>query len=214
MAAKKRAPDGPSKAAGRRKLRASPSVDEDLLAESEEMATTDAEASDQPEILPSRKGLLRSAMVVLLVLTHICAFMVGYYLMPPRVPQVLSPQFSEVHEPSRATRRLGRQKESFDLAAQARALLSFMVEQAGSKIYELHFTTHLKRCRLRANLQQQVLSRRELMPDGSGREERWEGQVLERLQSAAAGKGLDLEGAGKKTVEALDYLNNLQRTAP
>lgn len=213
MARKTRAPHGGGKQAGGQKQRAPRAVDDDLL-EYEDAAAGESDQDAGTELLPSRKGLLRSAMVLLLVLTHICAFMVGYYLMPPRVPQFPRQTFSEVREPAKATRRLGRQEESFGLEAQARAMLSFMVEQPGSKLYELHFTTNLKRCRMQANLQQQVLSRKKILPDGSGKVERWEGDVLERLQQAAAGKGLELSDTETKGGEVRSIREAPQQAVP
>lgn len=213
MTRKQGAPEGGHKVTRGKKHRAPLTEDEELLGGEEAKATADGHASGS-ELLPSRKGLLRSAMVVLLVLTHIFAFMVGYYLMPPRVPQFSRHTFSEVREPAKATRRLGRQEESFGLEAQARAMLSFMVEQPGSKLYELHFTTRLKRCQLQANLQQQVLTRKKVLPDGSGKVERWEGEVLERLQQAAAGEGLELSDTETKGGKVSKIQEEPQRFAP
>jgi len=162
--------------------------------------------------LPSRKGLLRCAMILLLVLTHISAFMLGYYLMPARVPFAVGPQLSPDRALSRVTRDLGRQAFDFTLPAQAQAMLRFMVDKPGRKIYELRFSNGLMRFELQADLDSQVLSLRQTMPDGSGKVSRWEGQVLERLQQAAAGQELGLEEGSDEPAETQFFQKPLRRS--
>lgn len=164
--------------------------------------------------LPSRKGLLRCAVVLFLVLTHVCAFMLGYYLMPERIPHVLTPRFTEEHTLARAVRRLGRQEAGFSLPEQAQAMLRFMVDQPGRKVYELHFTRGVKRFKLEANLDSQVLSLSQTMPDGKGRVSRWNGTVLERLQHLAAGNEPELAENGEQEAQVEFFEKPTQQTPP
>lgn len=151
-------------------------------------------------------------MILLLVLTHISAFMLGYYLMPARVPFAVGPQLSPDRALSRVTRDLGRQAFDFTLPAQAQAMLRFMVDKPGRKIYELRFSNGLMRFELQADLDSQVLSLRQTMPDGSGKVSRWEGQVLERLQQAAAGQELGLEEGSDEPAETQFFQKPLRRS--
>ncbi len=145
-------------------------------------------AMDGESFLPSRRGLLRSALVLLLVLSHVLAFMVGYYLTPPRIQTVVGLSGAPPREQSSMVLRLGSQATPLDDPLQGLAMLNLMVEKPGHKIYEVHFSHGLERYELRADFTTQELARRTVRPDGSGFQESWSGTVLERLRRAAGGE--------------------------
>lgn len=169
-------------------------AEEDSLFSTDDAGAENKACPEDSGTLPSRKGLLRSAMVLFLVLTHISAFMLGYYVTPPNTNNVISDGGNVAKELPQASKQLGPQGQGFDSAAQAQALLRLMVEKSGCKIYQLFFKIGADSFELSANLDEQTLTRTSFLPQGGGGVERWEGEVLERLQNAVSGKNFLLEG--------------------
>ncbi len=164
--------------------------------------------------LPTLHGLLRCALVVLLVLTHTLTFMAGYYFaLLQGDTRGKSPYDAPLPVP-RAEKRLPRQGNDFDEASQANALLSLMVDNPGCKIYVLRFSKGIERYVLQADLSAQVLIREVVMPDGSGWVDQWQGDVLGRLRNGAAGVSFDHMDTGVRLPHHRTVQRVLQSSPP
>lgn len=178
-----------------------------------ELVEDSALQGEEDDLLPSRKGLLQSAGIVFIIITHVLAFMAGYYLPPPQrgaSADAVSQKESQGLSLPQAVHNMGEVAVSYLDARQAKEMLALMARQPGRKIYELRFSRAGRRVTVTADLANQMLTRTRVLPDGSGNTTFWEGDILERLQDAAANGSFDFaEGerpSGKTTQFAAGFV--------
>lgn len=165
--------------------------DQDLMHMADEEAGEHKEHARLRESLslPGSRGLLLGAGILFLALSHVTAFFLGYFLGLPKAGLLAEKTVRLAAPPSRAMIDLGPQDESFDEAAQAQALLALLVDKAGHKRYVVRFRRDSDLVSLTSDFTDKTLTRSITHPDGSGKTERWRGELLERLRNAAGGRG-------------------------
>ncbi len=159
----------------------------------------------EPLGLPGTRGLLLGAGILFLALSHVTAFFLGYFLGLPKAGLVEERAPHLQPTPTQAFRDLGLQDHSFDDTAQAQALLALLVEQSGHKQYIIRFNRESEHVNLTCDFTDKTLTRSTTHPNGSGRTERWRGDVLERLRNASGGRGFSSTEHGAHPAETSSF---------